>query len=1529
MKKITITYCVFGVVLQLLFCSIMSPLHAQQTENIFLEKVYTHTDRSFYFPGETIWFKSYIVDENNHATTLSDIVYAELISPKGSVVDKIRLSINYGYAYGDFKISEDWVGGIYKVKMYTNYMLNLENTAPFTKEITVQKVIKPKVLLSLDFEKESYGKGGEVAANFKVEDVKNRPIRNANIQYKVKVKGEEIYKQEFLTNEEGKAVLNFKLPDDLNTTDIVLNVIVPYKGDRESISRSVPVVLNTIDLQFFPEGGTLLANAENRLAFKAINEFGKPVDITGEIVDEQGELVSSFESFHDGMGAVDFNPLLNTEYYAVIKTPFLSKEKIRLPKAVQNGVNIRIKSKGVKTTVHINSRLHKSLKLKVFSAGRQIVTKNIALGTKIIELNTQKFPVGIAKFQIIDENNIPHAERLVFLNPKTQLSVAIALDKEIYETREKVKVSIATTDENKNPIPANLSIAVVDNKLVSFADDKQDHILSHLLLSSELKGKIHKPSFYFNPEEEKSYEAIDYVMLTHGWRTYIKKPIKKLKGLKYAAEKLTVHYGRITDFKGKPKKAKLLLFNELGKKVLAFETDDNGNFSFKYGSTRYLKLIAYSDDKENVVIHDVGVSKQRRRKSFVANVSENENRRSETQLRTDFQNIVEREQTNDDGEGAVSVMLQEDGAALEEVVVVSAYNASATRSTTGAITSVTQEDLPNNESIAQVLQGRVGGVEVQNGTAGNSSSISIRGWSSISGNNQPLIIIDGVPYKQDVLSNLNGEEVHSVKVFKDNIATSLYGSNAVNGVVVVTTKSRGFNSNWGKKRLQNAKYNNYSVKDLYNRDVVTFYRAKVFYVPKYNTSEKVEKRTDFRQTIYWNPVVQTNEKGKAKFEFYNSDAITSFQVLAEGVGANGLIGRQKKNYATRKYVNVALKSPNYMTIKDTILLPLVITNELKKEVKGKLSIIVPPQIKLLESFEEDLTIGASSSFKRNIKIVPVDKVSHENITVAFESESYSDNVAKEVTVVSPYYPTRLSISESKSKSYRFKLNNPVPNSVKADFTVYVDVVGDIMNGVESIIREPYGCFEQVSSATYPNVLVLNYLKETGKSNPEIEKKAIRFIKKGYKKLAGYETSKDGFEWYGEAPPHEALTAYGLMEFTEMEQVFSGVSKAMLKRTINYLLSRRDGRGGFKQNRGKYGFSAAPEDVNNAYIVYAISTANANVDIEKEYNTALEVALKTKDTYKMALLALASYNLKKYTNANRLLKELKANIEEYSFSSLPVSQTITRSYGDAKNIETLAFTLLALMRDYKENDFLITQGIEKLVSKRTYGRFGSTQSTSMALKALIEYTKNYKRKLVSEKHFATIYINGEKIKTNLSITASGKVTIENLEQYLVDGKVQDLRIDFTNKDATFPYEFNVNYDSFLPSSSLKSPLSFVTKIVNETTKVGENVSMEISVSNIKKEYLGMVTSIVGIPSGASLQPWQLKELKETKQVAYYEVFDNYLVLYWRSFQKKEEKKIRLDLKAEVPGVYTAPASTAYLYYGDEFKTWIKGSELKIE
>ncbi|MBL7471569.1 TonB-dependent receptor plug domain-containing protein [Robertkochia sediminum] len=1506
------------------FISLNTRGQSEPTVGEWSEKIYTHTDRPFYFPGETIWFKSYIVNADNTASGIGEIMYTQLIAPDGSTVKTFRSAITQGYSYGQINIGKDWIGGIYKLRSFTNWMRNQGEESFFTKEITIQKAVKPNLLLHLDFEKESYGPLSNVSGSFEAKDLKNNPITDTPISYTVAVQGVEVIKEKVSTDENGKAEITFCLPANLQSRDVVLNIVIAHKGSNESISRSIPVVLDNIDLQFLPEGGKIVADAINRIAFKAVDEFGKPADVEGEIFDKEGNQITTFKSFHDGMGAFKMDPDHDQKYYALITAPFRSEKKILLPEVHKEGVSLRVETDSLLTRVRVHSTLNRLLFLEIANANGVLERESIAKGQDLLEIDTSDLPVGITRFRISDDFGTPLSERLVFLNAHRQLKVTLELDKKIYQTREKVHVTVTSKDIHDEPVPANLSVAVVDNKLLSFADDKQDHILSSLLLTSELQGKIHEPDFYFNPEEELSYEALDYVMLTHGWRNYILNPVSLSKAL-FKPERLAVQSGKIVDQKGNPVIADLLLFDQSGRKVLVFKTDDRGRYSFKYDKSNLLILIAYTADGRKLRI-----TEEEKVKGYTSSRATGPKAKTKDPDNPLLKYNKGTEETIKK-KATASLSLNSDSQNLDEIVVVG-YSAESRSKLTGAsVTMINSSELELESSLGNALQGRVAGVQIVNeaGTPGNTTAVRVRGINSLSGNNQPLIIVDGTPYPLETLEDISAHQVDQVTVLKNAAAQALYGSAATNGVIVVTTKNNSYwRNNWRKKKLNNAKYNNYAIKTFYNRSVTDFDMARQFYMPKYEGEKLPEERNDFRQTIYWNPVVQTDENGIADFEFYNSDAITSFEIITEGVGYNGLAGRVKRSYATKKLLNTDFKLPNYMALNDTISLPVTINNESDESITVNLELEFPEEIKIVDAPENELIIPARGSAVRNVVIIPQRKLETGSLTIRAKAGEMTDIVEKETVIISPYFPTEIAASGMRSANYEFSVDQMVEGSLKADLTLYLDVIGDVMDGVEGMIRAPWGCFEQVSSSTYPNILVLKYLRTSGKSNPEIEKKALGFIKKGYTKLAGYETRKNGFEWYGNTPPHEALSAYGLMEFTEMKEVYDGVSQPMIKRTIEFLLSRRDGKGGFKQNRGKYGFSAAPENVNNAYIVYAISESGVDVDIDSEYQYNYEQALKDKDAYRMALMTCASYNLNKEENAIILTEKLKETITTFGFADLPVEHTITRSYWNSKNVETAAFTLLALMKQEVPDMASITSGIEYLMTQRKNGRFGSTQATSMVLKVLIEYQKYQNELFNGSNQTVELTINGETLSKALKITEDGKIHISGLEQFITEGQ-QEFGLKLSDKETTIPYTLNVSYDSYLPDSSEACPLKMETVITGKTYQVGDNVRMNIAITNESKDPLGMVTAIIGIPSGTTAQPWQLKELLEEEQVAYYEIFDNYLVFYWRSMQTEENKTINLDLKADIPGQYQAPASTIYLYYGDEHKSWIPGNSVEIK
>ena len=457
-------------------------LAAQSTAYAYdKEKIYLHTDHVFYSQGETIFFKIYLVKgADNKPSDLSNIVYIEVLGPSGAIQEKQIYQAEKGYSEGSYTLGAQAAGGIYKLKAYTSWMLNEKDSTLFTRSFTVQNIIAPRVLMKLDFPKKGYGAGDEVTADFSMRSLNNEPVKHYSGEFTVSLDGQTAKKGSFTTDADGKANLSFSLPQSLHTSDGLLNITVNYDSHTESISRSIPITLNKVDLQFLPEGGSLVTGQTTNIAFKAINEYGKPVDVKGEIRDNKDQIVTSFDSYKFGMGAFPFTPRPGETYTARITSPANIQQQYPLPGAAPEGVVMNMSKNDGIITIKCGATSETAVRIVGRTKSISYYTQDFKLkkGVNDIKINENIFPAGIAQFTLYSSDKQPLAERLVFLNTDQQLHVTISTDKQHYLPREKVLMTITTKDEHGQPVPSNFSLSVVDDKLWTMADDRQDNILS-------------------------------------------------------------------------------------------------------------------------------------------------------------------------------------------------------------------------------------------------------------------------------------------------------------------------------------------------------------------------------------------------------------------------------------------------------------------------------------------------------------------------------------------------------------------------------------------------------------------------------------------------------------------------------------------------------------------------------------------------------------------------------------------------------------------------------------------------------------------------------------------------------------------------------------------------------------------------------------------------------------------------------------------------------------------------------------------
>jgi uncharacterized protein YfaS (alpha-2-macroglobulin family) len=190
------------------------------------------------------------------------------------------------------------------------------------------------------------------------------------------------------------------------------------------------------------------------------------------------------------------------------------------------------------------------------------------------------------------------------------------------------------------------------------------------------------------------------------------------------------------------------------------------------------------------------------------------------------------------------------------------------------------------------------------------------------------------------------------------------------------------------------------------------------------------------------------------------------------------------------------------------------------------------------------------------------------LTFSANMKGRADIVVREIEVIPNGREQTMVFNGRLEQAVQHELNFPAGSIAKANTVLvrlYPGPLSQVIEGMDSILRMPGGCFEQTSSSTYPNVLGLDYMKRTKKSTPENHAKAENYIANGYQRLLTFEVPGGGFSWIGQAPANKILTAYGLMEFSDMSKVYE-VDPKVIQRTQQWLASQQQPDGSWNRTR---------------------------------------------------------------------------------------------------------------------------------------------------------------------------------------------------------------------------------------------------------------------------------------------------------------------------------------------------------------------------
>ncbi len=654
-----------------------------------------------------------------------------------------------------------------------------------------------------------------------------------------------------------------------------ITVINPSDAKNDSFTTRTSKDDSLFEIQFLPESGRYIPGDLAVFAFKAVNTDGRGIRVTGAVYNSNDSLITSFSDTYKGMGKLTFYPASNEQYHAVIRNSQGTELKQSLPALSETGAVVHMTKRGDKRYIHTavtESLLEKPLFIVLSNGSEVFLCKRITQKEYEIAIKEAWLLNGINHATIVDEEGHVFAQRIFFVYPPDIIKADILADNSEPDKREKVTYTIRLLDTLETGVEGTFSLSVTDKYLVPHT--ASDHILSYMLLSSELNGVVEDPASLFDFSRGDRSEAMDLVMMTHGWRYYDVPAIIGNTTLGSLPEKeysQTIS-GKVSGFFKRVSKSNVIVYSPAINLSHFEPMDRSGKFQIRNldfpDSTQFVLSCSGQRGSTNYYLEiDIPCFPAVDSCQFLRN----KGTLSEQQIEV----LNEYALPYDDEEDEMSTLLEEVVVTASRDFIKPEVNPSPFNQSFETRQIRERKQLENYDGmlLMDYLISSFGSI-TDGGTDENGRRwiISTAGFST-TGPNEPDVYIDQM--KMENTSDLDHwyvSDIENVVVLRPTEAGALY--NSPGGVILVSLR-RGFSQ----------------ADDNINTKIIAplgWQKPSRYYSPDYSLKQDCDAvKYDNRTTLYWNPFVQTDENGVAEISFYTSDRKTEYRFSIEGVTNDG------------------------------------------------------------------------------------------------------------------------------------------------------------------------------------------------------------------------------------------------------------------------------------------------------------------------------------------------------------------------------------------------------------------------------------------------------------------------------------------------------------------------------------------------------------------------------------------------------------------------------------------------------------------
>ncbi len=1546
------------------------------------------TEKPIYQPSQTIHVRALALDRSDHEAAARRRLTFEVEDSRGNKVFKRATETDqFGVASAEFGLADEVNLGTYHLRalMSGSEMGDLgapANTAEIA--LNVERYVLPKFKVAVELgengkKKRGYQPGDHVTGTVRSNYFFGKPVDHAEISIKASAMDVSVFEAASArgkTDGDGSYHFDIQLPKyfagrplSQGAARVLIEATVKDSaGHAETRGEPITVSESPLLITAVPEGGTLVPNLENRVFVLTSYPDGTPAK-TDVIVHAAG--------YGDQHLATDDGGVAVARYTAHRIMPVICCDALEIDAADQEGnhtsskVDLQARDGDAQILLRTERALYRAgdrIQLKIFSTkargaayvdivkeGQTVLTRDLEFDNGEAELSLAATPemagtVDINAYLFGRDARPVGDHRLIFVQPADELKIETVADAPVYKPGAEARIQFRVTNSRGQGVHAALGLQVVDEAVFALAEKQPGFAKVFFYLEQEVmkpRYDIHSIGMpeIVEPVEKSQVEQRDRAAQALFSATEIINPNKFETefGRDVPMDKLGEYRVRYQEHFQKQANQLAKELNQAYKEnpeagdptqIYAKLAHAGGaEFRDAWGTSLSLEAARWDSSKQYYFLRSAGPDHQFntgddlqayllfQRKKLVGRPQSGSITLNIEHDRGPFNGLAEITGTVTDPSGAVVA-----GASIEAREI---SNAKPRTATTNVVGQFSLTGLPAGEYVVQLS---MSGFKV----ASQGLTLHARDRAVISA----------------ILSTGESSQVVEVTAASPMLNSATAGGMA-RGVV------GGVMGGVDARQVAAPVMNGQNIMEFDRLEQFAKIDGKILAkeeaAKKSSGASAAHVRSYFPEALYINPEIITDKDGRASIVVPMADSITTWRMAMIASTQHGALGTSTSSLKVFQDFFVDLDLPVTLTQGDRVSIPVAIYNYTGSHGDVNLRLDADSWFSLADDVAEKSVAVESSRVGGSQFTIEAKRIGKFKLTLSARMKGGADRadndradiVVREIEVIPNGREQNQVFNGRLEHAVQHEVGfppNAIPEASKIFVRLYPGPLSQVVEGMDSILRMPGGCFEQTSSSTYPNVLALDYMKRTKKLTPEVHAKAEGYIANGYQRLLTFEVPGGGFSWFGQAPANKILTAYGLMEFYDMSKVYD-VDPKLISRTQQWLAAQQQEDGSWKPDT-QFINEGATNRYNSdvlritAYIAWSLENTEFQGPAVERARQFVEKHMSAKvDTYTLAVLANFASDYKAGNHEKdrdftrqtiQLLLDARTEKDEQVWWNS--DDTGVYASGSSAIVETTGLAVQALLKS-GEASGIARKAMNYIAAKKDAGgTWGTTQATIMALRALLLATE---KGAGDVQGMLVVSLNGKPVE-KLRLTPDNNDLLHQFvfkDKDIDEQKASSVEIQFEGK-GSLAYQVVGSYFLAWDQKPAKEALSI--DVAYDRTQLAQDdiATATATIKNNLNKTANMVIVDLGIPPGfdllsEDLQDYQEKSAgKKNGHLSKFSLTATQAILYFDSFASGETASVKFRLRAKYPIRARTFKSRVYEYYDPEISSVAQPVQLEV-